>query len=352
MIEIITEREEWNRFIQLIGHFDFYYTYYYHFLSKKVGEKPMLIAYREGDTIIALPLLVRKIKGTSYRDATSVYGYAGPLCRSESGEPSDFDNASFKLRLQEFLQENKIVSVFTRLHPFIGYQENLLKDIGTITSPGEVVNIDLTLPLDIQRQKYSSRLKTYVNKARRKYEIIEGKEEKQMEEFIEMYYQNMRRVEADEYYFFDKRYFFQLMISSFFKVELLLCSDTETGEMIGGAMFVKTGDIVQYHLSGYREEYMHLNPIKLLIDEMRLRATKENFTYFNLGGGKGVERDSLFKFKASFSKDFKPAQFWKFIVNREVYDELVAETQKGRNETAEGDSDFFPAYRKNATSDL
>ncbi len=351
MIEIITDREEWNGFMQLIGHFDFYFTYYYHLLSKKDGETPVLIAYRESGTLIAVPLLVRNIEGTSYKDATSVYGYAGPLCKTDSEDPSAFDNARFKNELQRFLIDNKFVSVFSRLHPYIDYQANLLKDIGNISSPGSVVNIDLTLPLDIQRQKYNSRLKTYVNKARRVYEIVEGKEEEEIEEFIEMYYENMRRVNANDYYFFEKRYFYQLMISSFFKVELLLCSKVDTGEVIGGAMFIKTGNIVQYHLSGCKQEYLHLNPIKLLIDEMRLRATAENYTYFNLGGGLGVKEDSLFNFKATFSKDLKPAQFWKYIVNKEVYNDLVTQSKNGHEHEEHGETGFFPAYRQRITTE-
>ncbi|HDZ13626.1 hypothetical protein LCGC14_1047350 [marine sediment metagenome] len=351
MIEIITDREEWNRFIKLIGHFDFYYSYYYHLLSKQANEKPILIAYREADVLIALPLLLRDIKGTSYSDATSVYGYAGPLCKIKGKKTSTFDNGNFKNQLQLFLRENKIVSVFTRLHPFIDYQENILKNIGSITSPGNVVNIDLTLPIDIQRQQYNKRLKTYVNKARRVYTIIEANNERQIEEFIEMYYENMRRLDANEYYFFDKRYFYQLMISSFFKVELMLCSNSETGELIGGAMFIKTGNIVQYHLSGCKEDYLHLNPIKLLIDEMRLRATEQGYTYFNLGGGLGVNEDSLFRFKASFSNDYRPAKFWKYVVNQEVYDELVDGTKKDDSEKELETTNFFPAYRQLAKED-
>jgi len=345
MIEIITDREEWSSFMKLIGHFDFYFTYYYHLLSKKDGERLMLIAYREMDTLIALPLLIRDIEGTSYKDATSVYGYAGPLCKTKQKDPAVFDNSRFKAELQRFLIDNKIVSVFSRLHPYLDYQANLLKNIGCISSPGCVVNIDLTLPMDIQRQQYNSRLKTYINKARRVYDIVEGTKEEQIEEFIEMYYENMRRVDADAYYFFERRYFYQLMISSNFKVKLLLCSRKDTGELIGGAMFIKTGYIVQYHLSGCKEEYLHLNPIKLLIDEMHVLATEENYTYFNLGGGLGVREDSLFQFKASFSKDLKPAGFWKYIVNKEVYDDLVAQSKIGQKHEEQGETDFFPAYR-------
>ncbi|MDT7830188.1 GNAT family N-acetyltransferase [Pricia sp. S334] len=346
MIEIITERKKWNQFMKLVGHFDFYYTYYYHLLSKKEEEKPVLIAYRGNNSLVALPLLVRDIEGTEYRDATSVYGYAGPLCKTKDGNPLHFDNTRFKEVLQGFLYENKIVSVFTRLHPYLDYQKNLIDGLGCVNSPGDVVNIDLTLPIDIQRRQYNNRLKTYVNKARRKYDIVEGKNEEQIEEFIDMYFANMRRVDADDYYFFDKRYFYQLMISSYFKVELLMCSVKDTGELVGGAMFIKTGNIVQYHLSGCKEEYLHLNPIKLLIDEMRLRATAEGFTYFNLGGGLGVREDSLFHFKASFSKDLKPAEFWKYIVNENAYDELVVQMNDGLERSAHGETDYFPAYRQ------
>lgn len=346
MIEIITDREEWNSFMKLIGHFDFYFTYYYHLLSKKGGEELILLAYREIDALIALPLLIRDIEGTSYKDATSVYGYAGPLCMTVNKDPAVFDNSRFKAELQRFLLDNKIVSVFSRLHPYVHYQANLLKDIGCIESPGCVVNIDLTLPIDCQKQNYNNRLKTYVNKARRVYDIVEGNEEAQIEEFIEMYYENMRRVDADLYYFFNRRYFYQLMISSYFKVKLLLCSRKDTGELIGGAMFIKTGNIVQYHLSGCKEEYLHLNPIKLLIDEMRILATADNYTYFNLGGGLGVREDSLFRFKASFSKNIKPAGFWKYIVNQEVYDNLVAQSKNGHTHEEHGETDFFPAYRQ------
>lgn len=345
MIEFITERGSWNKFMKQIGHFDCYFTYYYHYLSKKEGEKAALVAFSEGETRIALPLLLRDISGTEYRDATSVYGFAGPLSNTRSTEKGTAEYRQFRSELYRFLLEEKIVSLFVRLHPYIDYQDRLLSGLGEISNPGSVVNIDLTLPLDIQRQRYSSRLKTYVNKARRLYSIIDGKEEDYIEKFIELYYENMRRLEADPYYFFDKRYFYQMMISSFFKVELLLCSLTETGEIIGGAMFIKTGNIVQYHLSGCKEEYLHLNPIKLLIDEMRLRATEEGYTYFNLGGGKGVREDSLFRFKALFSKDHRPAKFWKCVINQEVYDWLTAELHE-KFPTAASDTDFFPAYRQ------
>ena len=72
---------------------------------------------------------------------------------------------------------------------------------------------------------------------------------------------------------------------------------------------------------------------------MRIKGTEENYKYFNLGGGLGNVQDDLFRFKASFSKDFKSFQVWKYIANKEVYNSFVKEKQMYLN------TDFFPLYR-------
>ena len=81
--------------------------------------------------------------------------------------------------------------------------------------------------------------------------------------------------------------------------------------------------IVQYPLSGTNERYLDLNPVKLLIDEMRIRGSQENYSCFNLGDGIGGKEDSLFYFKFVFSKDLIPFKVPKFMVNQSIYDDLV-----------------------------
>ena len=73
---------------------------------------------------------------------------------------------------------------------------------------------------------------------------------------------------------------------------------------------------------------------------MRIKATKEGFKYFNLGGGRGSSDDSLFRFKSGFSKDFKEFKVWKHIVDEYAYNILVE-----RNLGADYVTSFFPAYR-------
>ena len=79
MIEIIRDRERWNGLVARTDFLDFYFTFEYHEISRSEGEEPWLLVYRSGDSGILLPLLIREIEGTDYLDATSVYGYVGPL---------------------------------------------------------------------------------------------------------------------------------------------------------------------------------------------------------------------------------------------------------------------------------
>lgn len=345
MIKIITDRKEWNSLLDKIDHYDYYHTYDYHQITKENGDKPVMIHYSEGNINIALPLLIRKIWDTPYNDATSVYGYAGPL--TQNIEPA-FDNSEFKQQLHSYLRDNNIISIFSRLHPFLPTQRFVLKNIGDITPMGKIVNIDLTKDLDKQRQAYQKRLKTYVNKARNEYSVAKAKTKSEILKFIELYYDNMRRVDASPGYFFKHDYFFDLMASEDFKAEVLMARVKGSQEIIGGAMFIKKNNIVQYHLSGANEEYLHLNPIKLLIDEARISATEENFTFLNLGGGIGSKEDSLFHFKAGFSKDHRVFSIWKFIVNNEIYDNLVQERLKDIPQNLHNDlGSYFPRYRCN-----
>jgi lipid II:glycine glycyltransferase (peptidoglycan interpeptide bridge formation enzyme) len=150
----------------------------------------------------------------------------------------------------------------------------------------------------------------------------------------------MDRVNAKKSYYFSEEYFEKMISSKGFNSVLLMANDNETGQTIAASQFIITNNIVQYHLSGTKNKFLHLMPTKLLIDEMRLIASKKELTFFNLGGGLGGRNDdSLFRFKSSFSKDFKDFNLWKFIVDQVAYDKLVS--KKGID-TA---SDFFPLYR-------
>lgn len=335
-LEIITKPKDWNSVLQEIGHYDFYHTYDYHTVDKFENQVPTLFKYTENDYLIALPLLIRKIDNTSYYDATSVYGYAGPISK---GLDSSFSNEQFIKELLNFFQHKNIISVFSRLNPYINNQHVILENLGDIVNQGKVVNIDLKLNKVIQRQHYQDRLKTHINKSRRHCIIKKAESPKELKDFIAIYYENMNRVKAEKHYYFNQDYFEKILTSKSFNTELLLAQDKKTGITMAGSLFVITNNIVQYHLGGTKSEFLNVMPSKALIDEMRIIAANQGLEYFNLGGGLGgIYDNSLFKFKASFSKDFKDFKLWKLIINQKAYDNLVLQ----RKIT---DTSFFPKYR-------
>jgi len=343
MIEVIKDKEQWDEQLALVEYLDFYHTYDYHYLSKKDDELPILIKYKDGNNCLILPLLMRSIENTAYNDATSVYGYAGILTLHMD---EYFNKENFHNELNTFFNENNIVSVFSRLHPYLENEEMIFEGLGIIRSLGNVVYVDLTKTLEEQRAKFNKRLKSYLNKSRNLSTVIDANTEDYIETFIKLYELNMKRVDAEESYFFPDSYFYQILSSNDFESELKLCVHNETQAIIGGAIFIKKGNIVQYHLSALSEDSFHIDvdPIKLVIDEMRIKATKEGFKYFNLGGGRGSSDDSLFRFKSGFSKEFKPFKLWKYIVNEEVYRMLVKNHVKGYTKDHLS-IDYFPAYR-------
>ncbi|WP_051941752.1 peptidoglycan bridge formation glycyltransferase FemA/FemB family protein [Maribacter forsetii] len=350
MIETIELKKEWVEQLAKIENTDFYFTYDYHHLSKNEDEQPVLLKYTHKDQSILLPLLLRNIPGTTYKDAISVYGYAGLLTNSKN---SDFNVSEFQKSLKAYFVEQNIVSVFSRLHPFMDTQEDLLKGLGEITEQGMVVYVDLTLPIDVQRANFNRRLKTYLNKARKVCTVIEGNHNEDLKKFIELYHENMRRVDATDSYFFNEAYFERIMASKDYTPQLIICKDNETQKTIGGAIFIKKDNIVQYHLSGLDADFFDLNPIKLIIDEMRLKSVEEGYSYLNLGGGRGgSNEDSLFRFKSGFSKDFKNFRLWKFVVNQNIYDKLTNNHLAKYPEINKEQVSFFPKYRAPAPTSL
>ncbi len=336
-IRIIDQKNEWQNLLDQVGYYDFYHTYDYHQLSKEGDEKPILIKYEEHGNIIGLPLLLRKIFDTNYYDVTSVYGYAGPV---HNGINALFDNADFSNQLIAFFVENKVVSVFSRLNPFIQYQDSILEGLGDLVGLSKVVNIDLTNEIEVQRSFFSKTTKRYINKSRKLCTVRSGRSKEDISSFMQLYYENMDRVHAKKNYYFNEQYFNQFINSADFETDILFAIHNETNEIISAAMMVKTNDIIQYHISGTRNDYLYLTPIRLLIDQMRINGTSEKYKYFNLGGGLGSSEDSLFRFKSSFSKDFKDFKVWKYIVNPKVYRQLTEELS-----VSDDESGFFPIYR-------
>lgn len=341
MRELITieQRAQWVACVQQCVNYDFYHSWTYHELHKKEGV-PLLFVYHHVRHFIALALIKRAIPGTRCFDMTSVYGYGGPISNREF-EALDPDLVlDFKDSFLLFLKEEQIVSVFSRLHPLFN-QRVIMDHFEGVTENGKVVCLDLTLALNAQREQYQERAQRKIKQLRaRGYTVSEGRTRKDIQVFAEIYYNNMVRLRASEYYFFDEDYFAQLLSATEYDARLLFVNN-EAGDPVCGAIVVFTNGIIQSHLLGTKMAYRSESPAKLLIDEITLMGRELGMKHYNLGGGLNYREDSLYEWKKGFSKKTYDYYSWRMVADQVAYDRFV--DQAGID--ADSAVDFFPLYR-------
>lgn len=347
-----TDIGRWHEVLNQADGFDFYHLPEYHLVAEERGEGTgVLFFYREASQMIAWPFLLRPLKavaglevvGRELQDATSVYGYPGPVFNRC---PPERSMRRFAASLLGYFESERVIAAFSRLHPFFDQEPCLEYLDGQVLSMGPTVAIDLSLPVEVQRQQYRTNHKRDINKARRKgITCIHDKEWRYFDSFIDIYYETMRRTDAGDYYFFDQTYFVRLreLLGNCLHLSVAL----KDGLVSSGALFTVCNSIIQYHLGGTDSRYLALAPSKLIFDTVRLWGNEIGARILHLGGGVGSREDSLFLFKAGFSKLRYQFKVWRMVVNPVMYRQLVQQKRawnKANGLEAMYD-DYFPAYR-------
>jgi hypothetical protein len=339
---------------------DVYHLPSYHAVAERRSEgEARLFEYEQPGYTIALPLIIRTLadlpgvgaSANTWRDATSVYGYSGPVYSHKEMPRAAIDG--FQRGLTAALQELQVVSVFSRLHPLLPEQTMLLDGLGDHQLGGATVSIDLLATPIEQRAQYDGTIRNRINRlARLGATCVLDIEQRHLLEFVALYHETMRRVKAEESYFFAPTYFFDLAKSLGPVVKLFVVKMPD-GEVISGGLFTLCEGIVQYHLGGTRDSALKLSPMVLLLETVRRWANENSAHTFHLGGGVGGKTDSLFQFKARFSRRRHSFTTWRWIVAPEAYRELSL--QKDRWNSKCGlraiSASFFPAYRRPAEPD-
>lgn len=326
----------WSEIVKKSKHFDFYHSRSYHLLEKE--NRPVLLVASFNDDFIALPLIVRVIPNTSFYDCTSVYGYCGPISSLEFEDIPLETITYFKDQLMNFFESNGIVTVFSRLHPLIS-TDVFFDNFGLIKHINYTVAIDLRQTLEQQRAQFRKSNKNELNQLRRNgFEVVEAQTKKEVDAFIAIYHETMERNHACESYFFDHYYFYNFLKNKCFESKLLIAK--KDGEITAGAIVTIVNKIMEGHLAGTAEKYLHDKPMKLIIDETRLIGNERGLDFYHLGGGlAGSDDDSLFLFKAGFSDYRCEYKIWQMVVDQGKYNELINGMEVDKNIS------FFPLYR-------
>lgn len=347
-----SHHQEWMEILRRSFLYDWYHLPFYHAWSERRGEGiAQLFLHEEDGYHIAMPLLLRPVHSlpgidadeNGWMDATSVYGYAGPVASHRDMPARVLVN--FQEAMRNALQEQRVITVFSRLHPLIP-QQQLLAGLGEHKIIGPTVSMDLTLPAEAQLAQYRKDHRHAIRKLHQRGAVCVHDDKLQyMDAFIDIYQETMRRVAADSSYYLDREYFDALARGLGGDLHLFVVLFEK--QAVCGGLFIVCDGVVQYHLSGTLDEHLSASPAKLLLDHVRSWATAHRYRTLHLGGGVGSQKDCLFEFKAGFSGRRHDFSAWHWVLETETYAKL--RRWKARWNEQNGlqavSPEYFPEYR-------
>jgi hypothetical protein len=341
----VTEPRRWSSALQAAGPSDFYHEAWYHALAEERGEgrAELVVATTRGATMV-LPLLFRTIDAErtggigSLEDATSSYGYPGPV--GPGGDVETKTVVELDAAIREYLRSRGIVSVFSRLHP-------LLPSFTHRADPTEVVVAGATTSIDLspveaaQWSNIRSGHRNGILRLRRMGYTCTTHGVDALDVFVGLYEDTMRRIDAAPYYYFPRSHYEAMLDRERGDMSLMIVADQD-GTPCAVGLFSRRGDIAQYHLSGTSLEHRKHAPTVLLLDHARRWAAEHGARRLHLGGGVGGAKDSLFDFKSGFGDGRHDFCVWRWIARPDVYGDL---DRVRRIRLPEPPPRWFPSYR-------
>ena len=171
----------------------------------------------------------------------------------------------------------------------------------------------------------------------------------QHSDFRRLYEQTMQRRGAPPLYFFEDRYYEELLKGVGSDLLLAEVRDTE-GVVVSATLLMRHDERLHYHLAGSDPHGAGMGSNNLMLWTATQFAISQGLKLFHLGAGVGL-RDSLFAFKRSFGGRELSYDVSGLIVDLEAYQEQVHVRAKEGEATPDAllESGYFPAYRADPT---
>ena len=335
LVEI--EARGWDPILERLGCADAYLRRGYVGASCVVdGGEPRLLHLSApgGDVVFALS--VRPIPGSYLADATTPYGYGGPVATGDAPPAAEFWEA-----YAQWCARNGVVSTFLRFHPLFANHRYAASTI-RLEPLAPTVAWDLRGSHDPADRMHRHHRRA-VRKAARSVEVQVDEAPSQLDDFVALYEAAMHRRGADAFYLFPKGYWEAL--GSRFGAQLVRFNASVDGELVASLLCLATPPWLHYHLGASSERARSAGASNLLMLEAARGAKARGYECFHLGGGVGGREDSLHEYKRRFAPDdLVEARIGKAIHDEEAYAAL-----SGGDASSDG---FFPAYRREALASI
>lgn len=301
--------------------------------------RPQGVIAEYDNKMFFLPFIKREIN-SEYWDAISPSGYGGPVidARLIQGEID-----TILVAVKEFLSNAGCVSIFARLNPILNQEWSSV--IGTAVTHGFTLISDLSKTKEALWEETQNQHRRGIKKALKMNIVakVESFTDERIKAFSEIYRENMIKVGALDYYFFDDSYLD--LLSTNLNERLLLVTAYDDSKAVASSIYTicKESGLMQFYLGGTLNHYRNLQPSKLIMHTAREWGQENGYNALNLGSGVCGRADSLYDYKKGFSSTELEFKTWRLIVNIEKYNQLVLENAALTD--IERQSDYFPLYR-------
>ncbi len=322
----LSPKKEWNKYLYKlpINQQDIYFTPEYYELYEKNGDgKAQCFVFEEKGEIALYPFLINSINKLGYKldeeyyDIQGAYGYNGVIASSYDEEFIK----SFSEYFTKYCNQNNIIAEFTRFHPIIGNVKFSYNYMNVIYDRKTVYLEMVDDYKHIWEKEYTSKNRNMIRKGRKSLFSVIGQEVRELVEFKKVYLYTMKKIEAINYYNFNDEYFENLHFKNNIVINIY---DKESKNLQCSMILMICENYAHYHLSGRSENCTNNSANNFMLDEAVKYAINKGCKYFHFGGGiSNLETDTLFKFKASFSKSKADFYIGKKINNVTIYQVVV-----------------------------
>lgn len=339
----ITFTQHWN---DCFNHFspsqkDLYFKEEYVSLYETSDdEKAMALIVNDEDKVMLFPFLSRtfSFQGKTYKDFETAYGYGGPIFNTSD---ETFISEANRLMAESFRQRGYVCG-FLRFHPLLNNAPQFR--IGRVINDRNTVAMNLSLTEeDIWMKEIHTKNRNVIKKGEKNgLTFYADYDFRYMDDFIRLYDQTMDKLNADDFYYFDKTYYerFVKTIPCFLGVVKL------DDKVISAALFMYEGEYAHYHLSGSDKDYLSYLPNNFMLFHAALELKRRGCKLFHLGGGTSSdEEDSLLSFKRKFSKSLYQFSIGKVIFNDSVYAVICKDWEERNPEKVEKYARFLLKYK-------
>lgn len=316
----VTITDKWNSYLDKFSasQTDVYYLEEYVKLYENDENRALCIVCMDAENILLMPFLRGEIEDCY--DFETQYGYGGPIANTQDQEW--IDNAL--ICIKDYFRENKYICGFVRFHPLIGNASYCRNQMNVINDRHTVAIITDKDTEDIWNNQISSKNRNMIRKAQRSGLVFKAEHSfESLSKFVDLYNGTMKRIGADDFYFFDDDYYkrFQEDLSD----HSFLGTVSLDEKVIYAALFMYEGDYGHYHLAGSDNEYRSFGAGNLLLWESACYMHNLGIKKLHLGGGNSSSPDDpLFKYKRAFSDNLESFAIGKEIYNQEVYDGICS----------------------------